>query len=249
MKNILIKLIQSREVQVAVIGLGYVGLPLAVGFAEKGIRVIGLDTDSNKIASIATAKETIVGIQPERIVNVSSGTAPSLTFTTDYDALTKVDVAIICVPTPLKDEIEPDLSFVELAAKEISKRLHDGMLIVLESTTYPGTTEELLLDLFESGESSNDSLKLGRNYFLSFSPERIDPGRTDYTIKNTPKIVGGVTTDCTEVSTELYEVLVDSVVQVSSPKAAEMVKLLENTYRSVNIGLANEFALICDAWP
>ena len=247
MKNKLIKLIQSREVQVAVIGLGYVGLPLAVGFAEKGIRVIGLDTDSNKIASIATAKETIVGIQPERIVNVSSGTAPSLTFTTDYDALTKVDVAIICVPTPLKDEIEPDLSFVELAAKEISKRLHDGMLIVLESTTYPGTTEELLLDLFESGESSNDSLKLGRNYFLSFSPERIDPGRTDYTIKNTPKIVGGVTTDCTEVSTELYEVLVDSVVQVSSPKAAEMVKLLENTYRSVNIGLANEFALICDA--
>jgi len=121
------------------------------------------------------------------------------------------------------------------------------MLIVLESTTYPGTTEELLLDLFESSESSNDSLKLGRNYFLSFSPERIDPGRTDYTIKNTPKIVGGVTTDCTEVSTELYEVLVDSVVQVSSPKAAEMVKLLENTYRSVNIGLANEFALICDA--
>ena len=151
------------------------------------------------------------------------------------------------MPTPLKDGIVPDLSFVELAAKEISKRLHDGMLIVLESTTYPGTTEELLLDLFESGASSNAALKLGKNYFLSFSPERIDPGRTDYTIENTPKVVGGVTDNCTEVTADLYRILVNSVVQVSSPKAAEMVKLLENTYRSVNIGLANEFALICDA--
>lgn len=243
----MIKLIQSREVRVAVIGLGYVGLPLAVGFAEKGIKVVGLDTDPNKISSIVSAEDSIVGIHSERIVNVCTGNAPSLTFTTDYDALKKVDVAIICVPTPLKDGIVPDLSFVELAAKEISKRLHDGMLIVLESTTYPGTTEELLLDLFESGASSNASLKLGKNYFLSFSPERIDPGRTDYTIENTPKVVGGVTDNCTEVTTDLYRILVNSVVQVSSPKAAEMVKLLENTYRSVNIGLANEFALICDA--
>ncbi len=247
MKNKLIKLIQSREVRVAVIGLGYVGLPLAVGFAEKGIKVVGLDTDPNKISSIVSAEDSIVGIHSERIVNVCTGNAPSLTFTTDYDALKKVDVAIICVPTPLKDGIVPDLSFVELAAKEISKRLHDGMLIVLESTTYPGTTEELLLDLFESGASSNASLKIGKNYFLSFSPERIDPGRTDYTIENTPKVVGGVTDNCTDVTTDLYRILVNSVVQVSSPKAAEMVKLLENTYRSVNIGLANEFALICDA--
>ncbi|MAO89030.1 MAG: UDP-N-acetyl-D-glucosamine dehydrogenase [Dehalococcoidia bacterium] len=237
----------SGDVKVAVIGLGYVGLPLAVGFAEKGIRVIGLDTDPDKISSIVAAEDSIVGIQSERIVNVCTGNAPSLTFTTDYDALKKVDVAIICVPTPLKDGIVPDLSFVELAAKEISKRLHDGMLIVLESTTYPGTTEELLLDLFESGASSNAALKLGKNYFLSFSPERIDPGRTDYTIENTPKVVGGVTDNCTEVTADLYRILVNSVVQVSSPKAAEMVKLLENTYRSVNIGLANEFALICDA--
>ncbi|MAX04147.1 MAG: UDP-N-acetyl-D-glucosamine dehydrogenase, partial [Dehalococcoidia bacterium] len=237
----------SGDVKVAVIGLGYVGLPLAVGFAEKGIRVIGLDTDPDKISSIVAVEDSIVGIQSERIVNVCTGNAPSLTFTTDYDALKKVDVAIICVPTPLKDGIVPDLSFVELAAKEISKRLHDGMLIVLESTTYPGTTEELLLDLFESGASSNAALKLGKNYFLSFSPERIDPGRTDYTIENTPKVVGGVTDNCTEVTADLYRILVNSVVQVSSPKAAEMVKLLENTYRSVNIGLANEFALICDA--
>lgn len=247
MKNRLIKLIQSGDVKVAVIGLGYVGLPLAVGFAEKGIRVIGLDTDPDKISSIVAAEESIVGIQSERIVNVCTGNTPSLTFTTNYDALKKVDAAIICVPTPLKDDIVPDLSFVELAAKEISKRLHDGMLIILESTTYPGTTEELLLDLFQSGDSSKRPLKIGKNYFLAFSPERIDPGRTDYTIENTPKVVGGVTEDCTEVSAELYRVLVDSVVQVSSPKAAEMVKLLENTYRSVNIGLANEFALICDA--
>ena len=247
MKNRLIKLIHSGDVKVAVIGLGYVGLPLGVGFAEKGIRVIGLDTDPDKISSIVAAEDSIVGIQSERIVNVCTGNAPSLTFTTDYDALKKVDVAIICVPTPLKDGIVPDLSFVELAAKEISKRLHDGMLIVLESTTYPGTTEELLLDLFESGASSNAALKLGKNYFLSFSPERIDPGRTDYTIENTPKVVGGVTDNCTEVTADLYRILVNSVVQVSSPKAAEMVKLLENTYRSVNIGLANEFALICDA--
>ena len=247
MKNRLIKLIHSGDVKVAVIGLGYVGLPLAVGFAEKGIRVIGLDTDPDKISSIVAAEDSIVGIQSERIVNVCTGNAPSLTFTTDYDALKKVDVAIICVPTPLKDGIVPDLSFVELAAKEISKRLHDGMLMVLESTTYPGTTEELLLDLFESGASSNAALKLGKNYFLSFSPERIDPGRTDYTIENTPKVVGGVTDNCTEVTADLYRILVNSVVQVSSPKAAEMVKLLENTYRSVNIGLANEFALICDA--
>ena len=243
----MIKRIQSREVRVAVIGLGYVGLPLAVGFAEKGIKVVGLDTDPNKISSIVSAEDSIVGIHSERIVNVCTGNTSSLTFTTDYDALKKVDVAIICVPTPLKDGIVPDLSFVELAAKEISKRLHDGMLIVLESTTYPGTTEELLLDLFESGASSNASLKLGKNYFLSFSPERIDPGRTDYTIENTPKVVGGVTDNCTQVTADLYRILVNSVVQVSSPKAAEMVKLLENTYRSVNIGLANEFALICDA--
>ncbi|SVD75129.1 uncharacterized protein METZ01_LOCUS427983, partial [marine metagenome] len=183
MKNKLIKRIQSREVRVAVIGLGYVGLPLAVGFAEKGIKVVGLDTNPNKISSIVSAEDSIVGVHSERIVNVCTGNTPSLTFTTNYDALKKVDVAIICVPTPLKDGIVPDLSFVELAAKEISKRLHDGMLIVLESTTYPGTTEELLLDLFESGASSNASLKLGKNYFLSFSPERIDPGRTDYTIE------------------------------------------------------------------
>ena len=243
----MIKLIQSREVRVAVIGLGYVGLPLAVGFAEKGIKVVGLDTDPNKIDSIVSAGESIVGIQSGRIVNVCAGNAPSLTFTTDYDALKKVDVAIICVPTPLKDDMVPDLSYVESVAKEISKRLHEGMLIVLESTTYPGTTEELLLDLFESGHSSNISLKIGKNYFLSFSPERIDPGRTDYTIENTPKVIGGVTDNCTKVTAELYRILVNSVVQVSSPKAAEMVKLLENTYRSVNIGLANEFALICDA--
>ena len=151
------------------------------------------------------------------------------------------------MPTPLKDDTVPDLSFVEAAATEISKRLHDGMLIVLESTTYPGTTEELLLDLFKSSNPSRSPLVIGENYFLSFSPERIDPGRTDYTIANTPKVVGGVTADCTEVTAELYRILVEKVISVSSPKAAEMVKLLENTYRSVNIGLANEFALICDA--
>ncbi len=247
MKNKLRQLIQSRDVQVSVIGLGYVGLPLAVGFAEKGINVIGLDNDSNRISSIFAAKGSIAGVNAERIANVCTGDIPSLTLTTNYDALLKADVVIICVPTPLKDDTVPDLSFVEAAATEISKRLHDGMLIVLESTTYPGTTEELLLDLFKSSNPSRSPLVIGENYFLSFSPERIDPGRTDYTIANTPKVVGGVTADCTEITAELYRILVEKVISVSSPKAAEMVKLLENTYRSVNIGLANEFALICDA--
>ena len=247
MKNKLINLIKSRGVKVAVIGLGYVGLPLAVGFAEKNIKVIGLDIDSIKIEAIKSAKDSIVGITSDRILKLCSGIDPKLEITTDYDYLEKVDVVIICVPTPLKDDMTPDLSFIESTAMEISHRLREGMLIVLESTTYPGTTEELLSPLFDSMRSLGNPLKPGSDYFLAFSPERIDPGRTDYTIKNTPKIVGGVTENCTEVAAEFYKILVDNVVSVSSAKTAEMVKLLENTYRLVNIGLANEFALICDA--
>ena len=247
MKNKLIKLIKSRGVKVGVIGMGYVGLPLAVGFAEKNISVIGLEIDSRKIDAIKSAKDTISGITPDRILKSCSGIDPKLEITTDYDHLEKVDVVIICVPTPLKDDMTPDLSFIESTAMEISHRLREGMLIVLESTTYPGTTEELLSPIFESTRPLGNALNPGSDYFLAFSPERIDPGRTDYTIKNTPKIVGGVTENCTEVAAELYKILVDRVVTVSSAKTAEMVKLLENTYRLVNIGLANEFALICDA--
>ncbi|PZC45925.1 MAG: UDP-N-acetyl-D-glucosamine dehydrogenase [Chloroflexi bacterium] len=247
MKNKLIKLIKSRGVKVGVIGMGYVGLPLAVGFAEKNINVIGLEIDSRKIDAIKSAKDTISGITPDRILKSCSGIDPKLEITTDYDHLEKVDVVIICVPTPLKDDMTPDLSFIESTAMEISHRLREGMLIVLESTTYPGTTEELLSPIFESTRPLGNALKPGSDYFLAFSPERIDPGRTDYTIKNTPKIVGGITENCTEVAAELYKILVDRVVTVSSAKTAEMVKLLENTYRLVNIGLANEFALICDA--
>lgn len=247
MKNKLLKLIHSRKVRIAVIGLGYVGLPLAVGFAEAGIKVVGIDIDSQKIDSINSTKESMTGISAERISKVLSRSEPKLVLTTDYNLLYDVEVAIICVPTPLQHNMDPDLSYVEATSNEIAKRLHRGMLIVLESTTYPGTTEEVLLPLFGVATSEGQKFRAGKDYFLAFSPERIDPGRTDYTICNTPKVVGGVTENCTEVAADVYSLLVDSVVRVSSPKTAEMVKLLENTFRAVNVGMANEFALMCNS--
>ena len=231
--------LNSRSARVSVIGLGYVGLPLAVEFAEAGFTVVGLDVAVDKVESINRGESYILDIPSERVLPlVKSG---KLCATTNYDDLRDIDTVSICVPTPLNDIKEPDMSYVINAVESISKIIHDGMLIVLESTAYPGAAEETILPRI-----NHDSFKVGENVFVAFSPERIDPGNPRYHLRNTPKVIGGVTPACTEVTVALYRAAVDTIVPVSSPKTAEMVKLMENTFRSVNIGLANEMAIMCD---
>ncbi|HVB22708.1 MAG TPA: nucleotide sugar dehydrogenase [Ktedonobacteraceae bacterium] len=230
--------IEQRNAVVGVIGLGYVGLPLAVAFAQAGFQVIGFDVDSERVTALNK------GISP--IQDVSSWTLQQVVQTTfqatsDFSRLAEVDTVSICVPTPLQKTKEPDISYVVNATKHIANNLHPGQLVVLESTTYPGTTEELLQPMLEK-----TGLRVGRDFFLAFSPERIDPGNTQFSLQNTPKVVGGTTEQCTQLAVALYSTIVEQVVQVGSTKVAELVKLLENTYRSVNIGLANEFAQIAD---
>lgn len=229
---------RTRTARIAVIGIGYVGLPLAVSFAEAGFNVIGIDVNKKRVSGVNVAKTYIADIPSERLAAVVPG---KLSATTDYNLLRDADAVIICVPTPLNKTKDPDISFIRMAAEEIAKRLHPGMLVVLESTSYPGTTEEILLPRFEQ-----TGLVVGEDFFLAFSPERIDPGRGDWTVKNTPKVVGGVTKACTEVAKTLYSSTLDTLVPVSSPRTAEMVKLLENTFRAVNIALVNEMAIMCD---
>jgi UDP-N-acetyl-D-glucosamine dehydrogenase len=236
----LIDKIESKEARIGIIGLGYVGLPLVLRFCEEGFTVIGFDVDPEKVKNINRGKSYIKHIPSEKIKSFVNGNPPALTSTTDMSILSKVDVAIICVPTPLSAKREPDLSYVENTARGIARSLRPGQLISLESTTYPGTTEEVLLPLFEE-----QGLRVGKDFFLVFSPEREDPGRRDFTTKTTPKIVGGVTKKCLEVGTALYSQIVDRVVAVSSPREAEMAKLLENIYRSVNIALVNELKVLC----
>jgi len=258
--------ITTRQAVVAVIGLGYVGLPLAVAFAEAGFSVVGIDVDRRKVDSINAGQSYIADVPSERLAalvpafarngthaawneksnemthkDLSPLVTGSLRATHEYDVLCEVDAVIICVPTPLNDAKDPDISYIVAAADEIAPRLHPGMLIVLESTTYPGTTEEAVLPRLE-----RSTLEVGTDFFLAFSPERIDPGRTDFTVSTTPKVIGGMTPRCLQVARTLYECAIERVVPVSSPKAAEMVKLLENTFRLVNIGLANELAIMCD---
>lgn len=248
----LLERIEQRQATVAVIGLGYVGLPLAVAFAEAGFPVIGIDIDASRVDAIRRGESYVLDIPSERLrALVARPTTddgrrtvderPLLVTTTDYVALDRCDVAIICVPTPLSKTRDPDVSYILAAGEGVAARVHPGMLIVLESTTYPGTTEELLRPMLERG-----GLRVGRDLFLAFSPERMDPGRTDYTIRNTPKVVGGVTPTCLQVACALYSAVVERLVPVSSPAVAEMVKLLENTFRAVNIALVNEIALMCD---
>lgn len=244
----LLERITQREAQVAIIGLGYVGLPLAVVFAEAGFTVVGIDLDTRKVDALTEGRSYIEDIPSERIQPlVAEG---RLSATTDFSVLAQCDAVSICVPTPLNKTGDPDISYIISASEQIARYLHPGMLIVLESTTYPGTTREVILPRL--GSDANE-LRVGTDFFLCFSPERVDPGRTDWTTINTPKVLGGVTPHCLEAGQTLYGSAIQRIVPVSSPEAAEMTKLLENTFRAVNIGLANELLLMCerldlDAW-
>ena len=232
--------------RVGVIGLGYVGLPLALEFCRGGLDVVGIDVNAGKVARIAQGESHVLDIGEEALRDALTG--GRFRATTDFSVLRECDAVCVCVPTPLTKTMDPDISFIVAAVDEVAKYLHKGMLVVLESTTYPGTTDELVLPrLEESG------LEVGRDFFLAFSPERVDPGNPTWHTRNTPKIVGGVTPACTKRAQELYGHAVDTLVPVSSPSTAEMVKLLENTYRAINIGLVNELAIMCrhlnvDVW-
>ncbi|MEQ8672971.1 MAG: nucleotide sugar dehydrogenase [Aggregatilineales bacterium] len=238
-KDTLISKLDTRQAITAVIGLGYVGLPLAIEFAETGFSVIGVDISEKKVDLINQGISYIPDIPTERLKPlVESG---KIRATTHYSELSTVDTINICVPTPLTKTKDPDMSFIINSIDEIVKICHEGMLIILESTTYPGTTREIILPRIEA-----TGLVAGESVFIAFSPERIDPGNKTYTVHNTPKVVGGVTPHCSEVAHKLYTSAIEQVVTVSSPTTAEMVKLLENTFRAVNIGLVNEVAMMCD---
>jgi len=231
--------IKQKEAQIGVIGLGYVGLPLAVEFAKAGFSVTGIDIDESKVAGINAGENYIPDIADDTLRRlVRSG---NLRATNDMDVIADLDAVTICVPTPLSKVGDPDISYIITAINAINKGIHKNLLIILESTTYPGTTQEIVFSRLEKS-----GLTVGKDYYLCFSPERIDPGNEKYTIANTPKVIGGVTATCTQLGTLLYEQIVHDVVTVSSPETAEMVKLLENTYRSINIGLVNEVAIMCE---
>jgi len=238
-KGDLLARLKRKDITAAVIGLGYVGLPLAMEYAGAGIQVVGIDVDGSKVKSIRAGKSYIGDIPSKTLRDAVS--AGLLRATTDYSALAEADTVNICVPTPLRKTKDPDLSYIVDAAEQVAKYIHADMLIVLESTTYPGTTVEVLAPMFE-----RKGLKVGRDIFLAFSPERVDPGNEKYTTRNIPKVVGGVTPKCTKVATALYTGVLEQVYPVSCATVAETVKLLENTFRSVNIGLVNEIALMCD---
>jgi UDP-N-acetyl-D-glucosamine dehydrogenase len=238
--------IASHRAHLAVIGLGYVGLPLAVEFAQAGFHVTGIDVDEGRVRELSQGRSYIQDVPTADVrALVRSG---HFTATTDFSVLRKVDAVNICVPTPLSKQRDPDVSYIVAASQQVAKYLHPGMLLILESTTYPGTTDELILPLMQA-----TGKKVGRDFFLAFSPERVDPGNPNFNTRNIPKVVGGVTPECTRVAVELYRQRLEHVVPVSSPQVAEMVKLLENTFRSVNIGLVNELAMMCarlkiDVW-
>ena len=235
----LLERIERREAVVGIVGLGYVGLPLAVIFAEAGFRVVGIDVNAEKVDAINRQESYIEDISSETLARLRD----RISATTDFAALEACDAVSVCVPTPLRKTGDPDISYIVSATTEVATYLHRGMLVVLESTTYPGTTTEVVLPrLADSG----DGWQVGEDFFLCFSPERVDPGREDWTTKTTPKVIGGVTEACREVGVALYGAAIETVVPVSSPEAAEMVKLLENTFRAVNIAMVNEMLLMCD---
>ena len=230
--------IRARKVHACVIGLGYVGLPLALEFIRAGYKVAGLDIDASRVAQLRAGISYVLDVPDENVrKSISTG---RFEVTTDSAVLSEVQTVNICVPTPLGKTGDPDLSLIKSAFNDIVKNRRPGQLYILESTTYPGTTEEVLLAALSEGGG-----KVGKDYYLAFSPERVDPGNPHYNIRNIPKVVGGVTPACTECAAALYENCVETVVKVSSPRVAEMVKLLENTFRSVNIGLVNELARMC----
>jgi len=231
--------IRSRTAQAGVVGLGYVGLPLAVEFAKAGFQVTGIEVGQDKVARVNAGQSYVLDV-PTAVLEplVAQG---RLRATTDFSVLAGLDTVNICVPTPLRKTKDPDMSYIDAACRQIARYLHPGMLIILESTTYPGTTDEFVLPMLE-----RDDLRVGREFFLCFSPERVDPGNPRYQTVNIPKVVGGITPVCTELGALFYSQALERVVPVSSTKVAEMVKLLENTFRMINIGLVNEMALMCD---
>ena len=237
--------LKQRSAKVAVLGLGYVGLPLAVAAADAGFTVFGIDVDETKVRGLKEGRSDLIDISDHQVGRlVASG---HLTPTSDLSLLSTVDVIVICVPTPLRSEL-PDMSFIESAAKSIAAHLVKDQVVILESTTYPGTTEELLLTILESS-----GLKAGSGFYLGFSPERIDPGNDTFSLHNVPKIIGGINEISTQLIDAFYSTFIEQTVKVSSPRAAEMAKLLENTYRHVNIALVNEIAILChdlgiDVW-
>ncbi|MCC7042228.1 MAG: nucleotide sugar dehydrogenase [Acidobacteria bacterium] len=229
----------SRTARVGVVGLGYVGLPLAVEFARGGFRTTGIDLDARKVAAVNAGTSYIQDVASDDVATFRA--SGHIEASTDPAVVSTLDTINICVPTPLRKTKDPDLSFVVSAVEMIATHLRPGQLVILESTTYPGTTDEVVRPILERG-----GLVAGRDFFLAFSPERVDPGNEKWTTRNVPKVVGGQTPTCTALARALYSASVDTVVTVSSPKVAEMVKLLENTFRAINIGLVNELAMMCD---
>jgi len=239
-KDILIKKLQDKSAEIAILGLGYVGLPLAVVFGEAGFKVTGVDPDARKVDLLNRGESYIPDVKTEAVAALVK--AGRLKATTDFSVLEKMDAVSICVPTPLRKTGDPDMSFIVAATEELAKYVHQGMVVVLESTTYPGTTRELLLPKL----GIEHGLTVGEDWFLAFSPERVDPGRQDFTTINTPKIIGGITENCGEVASAWYTGAIQTVHHVSSTEAAEMAKLLENTFRMINIGMVNEMAIMCE---
>jgi UDP-N-acetyl-D-glucosamine dehydrogenase len=233
----LIERIERRDIVFGIVGLGYVGLPLAVELARAGYRVLGYDVNQRVVEGLNAGRSHVKDVTDEQLREIGD----RFTATADADRLGEADAISICVPTPLSKFKDPDVSFIVAATESVKRTLRPGQAIILESTTYPGTTREILLPALES-----TGLKVGSDFFLAFSPERVDPGNPHFGTRNTPKVVGGITPDCCRVAVALYQPAIDTLVPVSTTEAAELVKLLENTFRSVNIGLVNEMAIVCD---
>ena len=231
--------IENRDAQIGIVGLGYVGLPLAMEFVRAGFHVTGIDVDQEKVKKLNRGENYIQDIKDESVKNAVE--MNQLSATSDFSVIQNLDTISICVPTPLNKQKNPDISFINQVMENMKDFIHHDMLIVLESTSYPGTTRELILPEMES-----KGLRAGHEFYLCFSPERVDPGNEKYKTANTPKILGGITPQCGEMGEFIYETIVEQVVKVSSPETAEMVKLLENTFRAINIGLANEVAIMCE---
>ena len=234
----------DKNACIAVVGLGYVGLPLAIAFTEAGFNVIGLDVSKQRIESLNMGLSHVEDVPSEKIKNlVNKNKIGNILFSHDYTDLAEADAVIICVPTPLSKSGDPDMTYVASAGKDISRNISPQTLIVLESTTYPGATKDMLVPIIFDG---NKGFSLGDNIYVAFSPERIDPGRKDYDIKTTPKVIGGITENCSELAVSLYGTVVETPIGVPDTTTAEMVKLLENTFRATNIALVNEVAIMCD---
>src|SRR3954471_15641771 len=229
--------IASRTARVGIVGLGYAGLPLAMAFAEAGFEVVGLDLNEDRVRAVGDGRSYLVDVPGERYAGVRG----RLTATTDYAAVSELDALTICVPTPLSKTRTPDLGYVVAAAESVAEQLSPGQLVILQSTTYPGTTEQVIRPILEQAGA-----RVGQDIFLGYAPERVDPGNRNWSVHTTPKLVGGVTDECLRRTKLLYETIVETVVPVSSPMVAETAKLHENTFRAVNIALANELALMCD---